>query len=128
MQMKKVVLFLVVVFSVIFSSNAQVNVANIGSTLTIQQCVDIAIKSNLLVRQSDPDNAVKRRYLYNQAIDNLLHLSFNGNASQGINFGKSVNPYTNQYINEQINTGNYGLSAGLVLFSGLSYQSLIPAK
>ncbi|MBS1916702.1 MAG: TolC family protein [Bacteroidetes bacterium] len=123
MQTIKAVLFSGIVLFAILHCQAQDTVTNIGSTLTIQQCVDIAIKNNLQVRQSEI-TMLLNGVAFNQSKDNLLP-QINGNASQGINFGRSINPYTNQYIDEQINTGNYGLNAGLVLFNGLSLQSAI---
>jgi len=123
MQKKKAVLFLGIILSVIVQVHAQDTTAKIGSSLTIQQCVDIAIKNNLQVRQSD-FTMQSNGLAFKQSKDNLLP-QINGSASQGINFGRSINPYTNQYIDEQINTGSYALNAGLVLFSGLSLQSAI---
>ena len=91
--------------------------------LNLRQCVDIAIKNNLLVEQSTltmQSNAVNR----NQALSNLLP-TINANGNQGIYYGKSVNPTTYQYINQQQNTGSYSLNAGLTLFSGLQLQNAI---
>lgn len=93
------------------------------SMLNLRQCVDIAIKSNLLVEQSTltmQTNGVYR----NQAIANLLP-TINASGNQGIYYGKSVNPTTYQYINQQQNTGSYSLNAGLTLFSGLQLQNAI---
>jgi len=94
-----------------------------GSTITLKQCVDIAIKNNLLVEQSEltmQSNGVNR----SQAITNLLP-TINANGSQGTNFGKSINPTTYAYINQQQSTGSYALNAGLTLFSGLQLQNAI---
>jgi outer membrane protein len=91
--------------------------------INLHQCVDIAIKNNLLVEQNIltmQSNGVNR----NQAISNLLP-SINANGSQGTYFGKSINPTTYAYINQQQNTGSYSLNAGLTLFSGLSLQNAI---
>jgi outer membrane protein len=91
--------------------------------ISLRQCVDVAIKNNLLVEQNlltMQSNGVNR----NQAIANLLP-SINANGSQGTYFGKSINPTTYAYINQQQNTGNYSLNAGLTLFSGLQLQNAI---
>lgn len=94
-----------------------------GSTLNLHQCVDIAIKNNLQVEQSQltmQSNGIYR----NQAIANLLP-TLNASGSQGLNYGKSINPTTYAYINQEQGTGNYGLNAGLTLFSGLQLQNAI---
>jgi outer membrane protein len=96
---------------------------SLSGVLNLRQCVDIAIKNNLLVEQSQitmQTNGVYR----NQAITNLLP-TINASGNQGIYFGKSVNPTTYQYINQQQNTGSYSLNAGLTLFSGLQLQNAI---
>lgn len=45
--------------------------------------------------------------------------SVNGQASQTFSFGKTINPQTNQYINENINYSDFGLGIDLNLFGGL---------
>lgn len=83
---------------------------------TLQQCIDVALSHNAAVAQAafrEETGAALRM----QSRGALLP-AVNAFGNQGINRGKSINPYTNQFINQQIVTGNYGLSAGLVLFSG----------
>lgn len=96
---------------------------SLSGMLNIRQCVDIAIKNNLLVEQNQINMQANGVYR-NQAITNLLP-TLNANGNQGIYYGKSVNPTTYQYINQQQNTGSYSLNAGLTLFSGLQLQNAI---
>jgi outer membrane protein len=91
--------------------------------LSIRQSVDLAIKNNLLVQQSEiqmETNGVAFR----QAKDNLLP-QINGSASQGINFGRSISNVNNGYVDEQNGTGSYGLNGSLLLFNGLQLQNAI---
>jgi len=117
--------FLVLIFVTLFSigiSIAQDNNA-IGSVLSMKQCVDIALKNNLQVQQSDisrQTNGVN----FNQAKENLLPY-IGASGSQGVSNGRSLNPYTYTYLNQQIGSGNYGISASLTLFSGLQLQNYI---
>ena len=46
----------------------------------------------------------------------------NGNASHGINEGRSIDPFTNSYINQRINFGNYSVGTSLLLLNGLQLQ------
>jgi len=115
--------FLLFVSLLFYKQNFSQDSTSLGSMVTLKQCVDIAIKNNLIVQQSDltmQTNAVNKT----QAISNLLP-SINASASQGTNFGKSINPTTYAYINQQQNTGSYALNANLTLFSGLSLQNAI---
>lgn len=91
--------------------------------LNLKQCIDLAIQNNLQVKQSEiqmQTNAVQ----FKQAKDNLLP-QINGVASQGINYGRSINNFNNTYVDQQNNSGNYSVNASLVLFSGLQMQNAI---
>jgi outer membrane protein len=91
--------------------------------LTIKQCVDLAIKNNLLVQQSEitlETNGVTFR----QAKDNLLP-QISGTVSQGNNYGRSVSTINNTYVDEQNSFGNYSLNGNLLIFNGLQLQNAI---
>jgi outer membrane protein len=92
----------------------------IGTTLTVKQAVDIAIKNNLLVVQADI-TAQTNKVNYDQAWGNMLP-QVSGTASEQIGFGRTLNTYNYQYVN-QVQTGNYGINANLTLFSGLQLQN-----
>ncbi|HET7001802.1 MAG TPA: TolC family protein [Puia sp.] len=91
--------------------------------LTIKQCVDLAIKNNLQVQQSQiqlEQNGV----LYKQSKDNLLP-QINGTIQQQFNYGRSISNLNNSYVDVQNSAGNYALNANLLLFNGFSYQNAI---
>jgi outer membrane protein len=94
-----------------------------ASTLSLKQCVDIAIKNNLVVQQTDIAKQ-QAQVNKNQQFDYLFP-SINGSGQQQISTGRSLNPYTYQYVSQQINYGTYGISANLNLFSGLQTQNSI---
>jgi outer membrane protein len=95
----------------------------VGSTLSLQQAVAIAIRHNLIVNQADI-TAQGAKINYNQAQEYMLP-SINGSANQGISNGRSLNPYTYQYTNTQVNSGSYGINSNLTLFQGLQIQNSI---
>ncbi|WP_183559322.1 TolC family protein [Mucilaginibacter sp. SP1R1] len=97
--------------------------AQTDSVLSVKQCVDIAIKNNLQVRQSELDME-RLRIGYKQAKENLLP-SLNGEVDHSINQGRSINPFTNSYVNQSYTSGNYSLNASLTLFSGLQNLNAI---
>ncbi len=87
-----------------------------SSALTLQQCVETAISNNLSVKQNEL--ATQRSAInYNQAKLNLLP-NLSGNVTQGLNQGRSVDPTTNAYLNQQINYTNYSVGSSVVLFNG----------
>jgi outer membrane protein len=93
------------------------------SVLTLQQCLDIGIKNNLMVKQSELDMQASHIY-WDQARENLLP-TLNGNVSHSISQGRSLNPFTNGYLNQPITSANYNLGSSLILSSGLTLQNSI---
>jgi outer membrane protein len=86
------------------------------SIYSLKQCVDIALANNLQVKQQELQTQTDRISL-GQAKDNRLP-QIGANINQGTNQGRSIDPFTNSYINQSVNYGNYSLSGDLNLFSG----------
>jgi len=91
--------------------------------LTLKQCIETALKNNFDVQQ----NGLRMQSAdvnWKQAKLNLLP-NLNASASQGISQGRSIDPFTNGYINEKYNFASYGVASGVTLFQGLAAQNLI---
>ncbi|HVE60501.1 MAG TPA: TolC family protein, partial [Chitinophagaceae bacterium] len=91
--------------------------------LTLQESIDIAIKNNIEVKQRDL-LAEAARVDYKQAKTNLFP-TINGNISHGINQGRSIDPFTNSFVNQKINYASYGLGGDVILFNGFTLQNAI---
>jgi outer membrane protein len=90
---------------------------------TLKQVVDTALKNNLDLRQSEilmESAGIDWR----QSKANLLP-TLNGFANHGINQGRSIDPFTNAYIDQRVNYANYGLGSGVTVFGGLTLQNSI---
>jgi outer membrane protein len=91
--------------------------------LTLKQCIDTAIANNMTIQraglQMNTDDITRKQ----ARLDRFPDLT--GFASQGINQGRSIDPFTNTYSNQQISFSNYGLSTGVLLFNGFSAQNLV---
>jgi outer membrane protein len=85
---------------------------------TLQKCIDLAIQTNLSVQTAALEVESSSAGLRQARAS--AGPSVSGYANQGISTGKSINPYTNAFINQEVNTGQYGLNAGLTLFNGFS--------
>lgn len=92
----------------------------ITGKVSLRQCVETAIANNLGVRQSGLQ-AETSEINWKQARQNMLP-NLNAFANHGVNRGRSIDPFTNSFINQQISFAGYGLSSGVVLFNGLSMQ------
>jgi outer membrane protein len=91
--------------------------------LTLQQCLDIAIKNNLIVKQ-DSLTAQQARIGFVQAKDNLIPY-ITGGASRQLSSGRALNPVTNNYITQAVTSDNYNLQGSVTIFNGLALQNAI---
>lgn len=93
------------------------------SVYNLQQCIDIAIKNNLTVKRSELD--MERSRIYWQQQRAYLLPTLGGTVNHGISTGRSIDPFTNSYLNQQITSADYNANANLVLFNGLAIQNSI---
>jgi outer membrane protein len=104
------------------ASQAQ-NATDSESLLNLKQCVDVAIQNNLLVEQSAIAMQTSK-VAFNQAIGNALP-NINAQAQQQAGFGRVLNTYTYTYLNQELNSGAYGLNGNLLLFQGFQVLNTI---
>ncbi len=103
--------------TIVFPAPSQAQSDSAGS-FSLQQCVELALKNNLELKQAEL-LAASGQIDYRQAKTNLLP-NLNGNVEHGLNQGRSIDPFSNAYLNQNISYANYGLFSGVSLFNGLS--------
>ncbi|MBY0534310.1 MAG: TolC family protein [Chitinophagaceae bacterium] len=90
---------------------------------SLQQCVDIALKNNMDVLNAGfREQNAEANLIQSKA---GLFPTLNANINHGINQGRSINPYTNSYLDQTLNTAQYNLSAGVTLWNGSSTVNAI---
>ncbi|MFD2934840.1 TolC family protein [Spirosoma flavum] len=94
-----------------------------STTLTLEQCITLALENQPVLRQS---------VLQKQVADNTVEQTrksqlpvVSGLTSQGINFGRNVDPYTNGITNAQIATSNAGLGLNWTIFNGFQLKNTL---
>ncbi|MEO5893789.1 MAG: TolC family protein [Ferruginibacter sp.] len=99
------------------SSNAQV------TKLTLQQAIDTALRNNIATKQSEllMRNA---QINYKQAKNNLLP-QVQGGYDYGFNSGRSIDPFTNGYINQKLSSSNVNAQGSVPVFSGFLLRNSI---
>ncbi|MEI9922062.1 MAG: TolC family protein [Bacteroidota bacterium] len=113
--MKRAFLLLVVIFTIgsqVFAQEATPGVR----PLTLPECVDIALKNNLNVRRSIYNVETYNVNLFTAKMNFLP--SINAGGSYGLNYGRSLNPVTNTYINRNGSSVNGQLTGSWLLFNG----------
>ena len=91
-----------------------------NSVYTLQQCIDIGFKNNPDVIQAEY-SAESAKINYDQSKANMFPV-LNAGIYHTLYNGRSINPTTNAYINEQNTAGTYQLTAGMTLWNGSSIQ------
>lgn len=91
--------------------------------LTLEESIAIAIKNNIEVAQTGLQTETAALN-YKQAKANKLP-TINGTITHGINQGRSIDPFSNAYVNQKINYASYGMGGDLILFNGLTLQNAI---
>ncbi|MBB5394312.1 MULTISPECIES: TolC family protein [unclassified Mucilaginibacter] len=109
--------FKFLLFSLITIAPALAHSQAVDSVLTLQQCIDIAVKNNLDVKKSELQLQVAK-VDKNQAKENLLP-AISAQVDHGISNGRSLNQVDYTYVNASTKFASYSANADLTLFSGL---------
>jgi outer membrane protein len=114
-SMNRVVICFFALFLFCVSADAQ--------TYSLQQCIDSALKNNIPVKQSGLDMETAR-VNWSQSKSNLLP-NLGMEVSHGLNTGRSIDPFTNTYVNQSVSRGSYGANSDVVLFNGGSLKNRV---
>lgn len=87
-----------------------------SAPMTLKQCVEAAIANNVDVKNQDFQSQ-RERVSWKQGKDNLIP-TLNGGIDHTINTGRSINPYTNSYVDQTYTSANYFLGTDVTLFNG----------
>lgn len=117
--MNKVIPF---IFSMLFMSGMAIGQESAQKEVwTLEECIEYALENNLDVQRSvltvsssevDWKQAKLQRYP-----------NFNASGSYGSNWGRSIDPVTNLFTNQQINSVNFGASSDVTVFNGFSVNN-----
>lgn len=91
--------------------------------LTLKEAIETGIKNNLEVSQAGLQMQVSE-INWKQSKAFMLP-DLNAFLNHGLNQGRSIDPFTNGFINQNVTYANYGASSNLLLFKGSSLQNKI---
>ena len=86
--------------------------------LTLDQCIDYALKNNLSIRQSEMNAQISKNNSRQVKAGSLPAL--NGGAAHTYNFGKTIDRFTNTFADQMVLSQNLFLSTNLTIWSGLT--------
>jgi outer membrane protein len=105
-----------ILFGVFFFS-----AANAQKKWTLQECIEYAYEQNL--------DIVQAQLMIQQAENNLFQSkanmapTLNGSAGYNFNIGRSIDPFTNEFVDQTIGSNNFSLSSGVTIFNGFRIQN-----
>lgn len=100
---------ILLIFVLNFAAKAQ-------ETWDLKKCIDYALENNLQVKQSRLNqNLAEENYLRSKA---ATLPTVNGFASHNYNFGRTIDPFTNQFATQTVQSNAFSLSANWILFNG----------
>lgn len=94
-----------------------------GGVWTLEECIKYAIKNNVTVMQTDLQIESTNNNLIQSKASRYPNVNLN--ASQNLNFGRSIDPFTNQFVNQRVNSNNFSLNASMNVFNGFQTQNTI---
>ncbi len=90
---------------------------------TLKECVEIALKNNLNVRRNQLSVETAEINLMQSRMSMLPTINFGG--STGYNWGRSIDPTTNQFIDQRIQNANVNGNTSLLLFNAFRLMNII---
>jgi outer membrane protein len=121
-MIKKAILICIVLVWISTNLFAQAQEA-VPQKLTLQQCIQIALKNNADVMHREVTSEIAKTGW--QGAKGYLLPTLNGDVSHGVNTGRNIDPYTNTYANQTVRYGNYSLNTSLTLFNAFAVQNNI---
>jgi len=117
---KYILLFAAISFSTLFVQ------AQSAKTWTLKECILYAIENNFQIAQSDLQVEQSKINVLQSKANVIPTLS--GSANHTYNFGRRIDPFTNQFATNRVQSDNFSLSSGVNLFSGFSNTQTIFAN
>jgi outer membrane protein len=84
--------------------------------VTLEQAVAIALENNIQIKQAKLSESTSEINLSEAKF--ALYPTLNGNSSLNFNNGRSIDPLTNQFVNNSITSSNSSLFSSVNLFQG----------
>ncbi len=83
---------------------------------TLQKCIDKALENNLTIKKGQL--VIASNQLTSQSNKEALLPSLSGFAGYNFSFGRNINPVNNTYVEQNVQSGQFGLSSSVTLFNG----------
>lgn len=97
--------------------------ATIGKPTTLIESIDFALKNNIQLRQNEL--SVKNNLNTLEQSRWLKYPTLNGFTGLNGNFGRNIDPFSNDVVTQGIATNNLGVGANVTLFNGYRIKNTV---
>jgi outer membrane protein len=102
---------------------SQTKVQQPPNTYSLEDCIRIALETNPQVKISELQVQTNGNYAQQSRWQRWPSLSFS--AGQGFSSGRNIDPYTNVYVQQNVNSNNFQLNSSVVLFNGFQLKNAV---
>jgi len=92
-------------------------------TWTLNECVNYALDNNIAVKQNEITSELNSIVTFQNKMALLPNL--NATVGRNYNFGRTIDPFTNQFTTQQVESDNWSLSSNVTLFNGFQLQNTL---
>jgi outer membrane protein len=85
-------------------------------TWSLQKCIEYGRQNSLSMMQAQ--NSIRNAELLKKQNQLSRLPNVNGSANAGFQFGRTIDPRTNQFATQEIGFNSFGINAGAILFNG----------
>ncbi|MBT8327486.1 MAG: TolC family protein, partial [Bacteroidia bacterium] len=111
-------LFFFISIGFLFSSFGQTE-----KTWSLQKCVEYALENNITILQNQVQGEIIDNNLTQAKMSRLP--SLNGSGSHNYNNGRTIDPFSNSFIERTIQSNSFSLNAGVLLYGGSQINNSI---
>ena len=94
-----------------------------SKTWTLRQCIDYALENNIQIKQNELNTQLAEQTLLQSKATMLPNL--NANAFHNYNFGRTIDPFTNEFASERVLSSSFSISSNVTLFNGFQTVNTI---
>ncbi|CAG5005052.1 hypothetical protein DYBT9275_03503 [Dyadobacter sp. CECT 9275] len=94
-----------------------------ANTYSLEDCIRLALETNPQVKISELQVKTNDNFYRQSRWQRWPSLGFS--AGQGFSSGRNIDPYTNNYVQQSVNSNNFQLSSSVVLFNGFQLQNAV---
>jgi len=117
----RLIIRIALIFPIVYLTMLQIGQGQ--EVITIQDAIEKTLSNNLQIKQSQLSESLSEENLSQSKI--AIFPNVNGSSSYNVNFGRSIDPSTNQFLSQKFSSFNGNLNGSVTLFQGFQKMNQI---